>query len=192
MGKPKALLDWHGVPLVAHVAAVLVEAVEPGAVVVVRAAGQPLPSLRGVEVIDDTVVERGPLQGLRDGLAALRGRADATFLSGTDAPFLHPRFVRVVLDALDESHDAAVPETDGRLHPLSAAYSVSLLPLVERLLAGGERRVQAVGRHCRMLTLNEVRLRGDPTLARLDPGLRALWNLNTPADYAAALREPSV
>jgi molybdopterin-guanine dinucleotide biosynthesis protein A len=44
MGRPKALLDWHGSTLV-HRAAGLVAREVDGPVVVVRAAGQPLPAL---------------------------------------------------------------------------------------------------------------------------------------------------
>ncbi len=63
--------------------------------VVVRSPGQPLPSLpRGVEVLDDRETGRGPLAGMAVGLAALAGRGEVAYVSSTDAPMLHPAFVR--------------------------------------------------------------------------------------------------
>ena len=47
MGRPKALLDWHGTPLVHHVASILAGVCDP--VVVVAAPGDELPLPAGVE-----------------------------------------------------------------------------------------------------------------------------------------------
>src|SRR3954452_12128470 len=64
MGTPKAALEWHGSTLLRHVVGLVARGVE-GRVVVVRAAGQALPSLpAGVEVAQDAREGRGPLQGL--------------------------------------------------------------------------------------------------------------------------------
>ena len=84
MGTPKADLDWHGVPLVVHVAGA-VKAAVAGPVAVVAAPDQPLPQLPpGITVTRDPVEGRGPLQGLIAGLAALD--ADVAFVCATDQP----------------------------------------------------------------------------------------------------------
>src|SRR4051794_41302643 len=71
MGTPKAALTWHGSTLLGRVCGLVARAVA-GPVVVVRAPGQPLPALpAGVQVVDDPVEGRGPLQGIVTGLAAL-------------------------------------------------------------------------------------------------------------------------
>ena len=48
---------------------------------------------------EDAREGRGPLQGLAAGLAAVGDRAVAAYVSSTDVPLLHPRFIRRVLAA---------------------------------------------------------------------------------------------
>lgn len=170
MGQPKADLPFGDSTLLGTILDTLAAVATP--VVVVAAAGQALPSLpSGVEIVRDTVPEEGPLRGLAAGLAALAGRADIAFVAACDLPRLTPDFVRSVLAQLDDA-DAAVPVADGRLHPLAAAYRVTLLPTVEGLLGEGSRR---------MLDLLEVvRVRHVPAAASL------LVNVNSPDEYAAA------
>ena len=178
MGRPKAALEWHGSTLLRRVTGLVGRAVD-GPVFVVRAPGQDLPPLAtGVEVVDDALADRGPLQGLAAGLAALEGRADAAYVSATDVPFLHPDFVRAVVAALDVDADAAVPHADGRPQPLAAAYRLTVRPVVERRLAAGRRDLMSL--------LAELRVR------RLDdfPHPESLRNLNDPGAYAAARSQP--
>jgi len=177
MGTPKALLDWHGAPLVRRVTGLLARVASP--VVVVHAAGQELPSLPGVELVVDEHPGRGPLEGIAAGMRALRGRCDAAFVSSVDVPLLHPRFVRSVAGALN-GHDVALPVADGHNHPLSAAYRISLLEVVERLLA--EDRLRPA------FLFDESSVRRLENGEIDEPG--SLRNLNTPEDYAAALAEP--
>lgn len=187
MGADKASLEWQGAPLVVHVVQAVRAGLEQpagdrsrGVTIVVRAPGQVLPALpSGVEVVDDAVPGRGPLQGLRDGLAAVSERADVAFVASTDLPLLRPEVVRLVVDAVGDDVDAAVPVVQGRRHPLAAAYRTSLVPLVDELLAAGERRVGALADRCRALWLDEEEL------GRVDPELRSLVNVNTPADLDA-------
>src|SRR5215212_10189490 len=121
MGTPKATLEWHGSTLLRRVTGIVARATG-GPVVVVRAPGQDLPALpKGVEVTEDAEEGRGPLQGLAAGLAAVDGRADVAFVSSTDAPLLHPAFVRRVVGALDGEQDVALPQTGGFPHPLAGA-----------------------------------------------------------------------
>lgn len=188
MGVPKESLDWGGVPLVAHVAETVAQVAAPGPVVVVARAGQRLPDLPpDVAVVHDSVDGNGPLQGLRDGLAALAGRAELAFVAATDLPLLSPSFVRCVLDALEPGLDAAIPVVRGRRHVLVSAYDVSLVGTVDALLASGERRVRALLEHCRVRFLDEGELLSDPELAELDPRLESVVGANTPAEYGAAL-----
>lgn len=193
MGVPKASLDWHGTPLLAHVAAIVADAVAPGPVVVVHAAGQELPPLpAGVETVEDTVPAQGPLQALHDGLRAVEDRADAAFLGCTDAPFLHAGLVRLLLDRLAaDGADAVLPESGGRRHYGAAAYRVDLAAEAGRLLAAGNRRLAALVDGVRTVVLPEAELRR--ALSAVDPELRALDDVDTPAEWAAALAsgEPS-
>jgi molybdopterin-guanine dinucleotide biosynthesis protein A len=188
MGAPKELLDWHGTPLVAHVAGIVAAAVAPGPVVVVARRGQAVPPLPGgVEVVRDSVEGQGPLQALRDGLDAVAGRCDAAFVAATDLPLLRPELVRRVLDALEPDDDAAVPVALGRRHVLAAAYATGVVGAVDELLGEGERRVTVLLERCRVRLLDQGALLADRALARADPRLDSLANANTPAEWEDAV-----
>ena len=188
MGRPKAWLPVGGELMLQRVVRVLREAVGP--VVAVAAPGQNVPPLPAdVEIVRDEVEGNGPLQGLAAGLAALEGKADAAYLSACDVPFLTAAFVETVVSFLDELRGSpprntpsiAVPHVGGYHHPLAAAYRLAVRPVVAGLLAAGRLRpvflFDAVP--TRVITPDEL------------PGLDPLRNLNTPEDYAAALRDLS-
>jgi molybdopterin-guanine dinucleotide biosynthesis protein A len=181
MGRPKAWLPFAGELMLPRVVRLLREAVEP--VVVVAAPGQDVPPLPGeVAVVRDEEQGRGPLQGLAAGLAALEGQAEAAYLSSCDVPFLRPAFVRRLIDLLGQ-HSICVPRVGEYHHPLAAVYRVEVAKAVRRLLAEGRLRpfflFEAV----------PTRVVEAAELADVDATLQTLRNLNTPADYAAAVRE---
>lgn len=181
MGRAKAWLPFGEELMLPRVVRLLREAVDP--VVVVAAPGQDVPPLPPeVAVVRDEAEGRGPLQGLAAGLAALRGQADAAYLSSCDVPFLRPAFVRRLVELLAD-HAICVPHYGAYHHPLAAVYRLEVADAVTRLLAEGRLRpfflFEAVP--TRVVEAGE--------LADVDPMLDTLWNLNTPEEYEAALRE---
>jgi molybdopterin-guanine dinucleotide biosynthesis protein A len=181
MGRPKAWLPFGGELMLPRVVRLLGQAVAP--VVVVAAPGQEVPPLPpGVEVVRDPERGRGPLQGLAAGLEALRGQAEASYLSSCDVPFLRPAFVRRMVELLG-AHAIGVPEVGGYRHPLAAVYRVEVASAVTRLLAQDRLRPAFL--------FEEVptRIVQPGELADADGSFQTLRNLNTPADYEAALRE---
>jgi molybdopterin-guanine dinucleotide biosynthesis protein A len=189
MGLDKALLDRLGVPLVSYVSSVLSEAVD-GPVVVVRGAGATLGGLvEGIEVVQDALPDQGPLEGLRAGLAALAGRADVAFVASVDLPLLRVELVRAVMGALEAHPEAqvVVPRVGGHRHPLAAAYRLEVLATVEALLEAGERRLGLVPERCVAVELDAATLLADGALARADPELASLVDVDSPAELRAAL-----
>ena len=186
MGSPKAALDWHGSTLLRRVTGIVARAVV-GPVVVVSAPGQELPELApSVEVVADAREGRGPLQGLAAGLAAIGDRAGSAYVSSTDVPLLHPGFVQHVLRRLSDDVDVVLPEIGGYRQPLSAAYRIDLLDTIEELIAADRMRPAFLFERCRVLHLTGETMLEDPALARLDPRLESVSNLNEPADYQRA------
>ena len=180
MGQPKAWLPFGNELMLQRTVRTLRDVVN--SVVVVAAPQQDVPALPAdVEIVRDEVDGHGPLQGLAAGLAALEGKADAAFLSSCDMPLLTPAFVRRVIETLGE-RTAAVPRVDDHLHPLAGAYRLSVLPHVRAMLAAKQFRLSDLfGRvPTRYIEAHE--------LADLD----SLRNVNTPEEYAAALRELDV
>jgi molybdopterin-guanine dinucleotide biosynthesis protein A len=194
MEQPKASLEWHGSTLLAHVAGLLARTLE-GPLVVVRAADQTLPPLPPlVEIAVDARDGGGPLEGIAAGLRAVERRTPVVFVSAVDVPLLQPAFVRRVLQLLDDDAEAAVPRVGSHIHPLTAAYRVSLLPIVEELLAGGGAPVLDLLARVATRFLDEADLLADREVRARDPALDSLRNLNTPAEYdeARALPAPPV
>src|SRR5438309_1090333 len=181
MGRPKAWLPFGGELMLPRVARLLGEVVSP--LVVVAAPEQDVPPLPAdVTVVRDEQKGRGPLQGLAAGLEALRGQADAAYVSSCDVPLLRPAFVRRLIDLLGE-HAICVPRVGDYHHPLAAIYRLEVVGAVERLLAANRLRpfflFEAVP--TRVVEANELR--------EADPTFQTLRNLNTPEDYETALRE---
>ena len=192
MGRPKASLEWHGSTLVRRVAGIIARTVD-GPVIVVRAPGQKLPSLPpGVRVVEDAREGQGPLQGIAAGLTAAAGDAELAYVSSTDVPLLHPAFVAAVLAAADrEDVDVALPVAQGFKQPLAAAYRTSLLADVEELIMSDRMRPAFLFERCRVRELGESDLLRDARLARADPELLSLRNLNNQAEYEEARARPA-
>jgi molybdenum cofactor guanylyltransferase len=194
MGSPKAALEWHGSTLLRRVTGLVARVVD-GPVVVVRAPDQELPDLDPrVELVADAREGRGPLQGLAAGLTAIDDRAEVVYVSSTDVPLLHPAFVRRVVGAFTDDVDVVLPEIGGYRQPLAAGYRVGLLGTVEELIAADRLKPAFLFERCRVLRLSDTDMLGDRFVARLDPELESVRNLNEPADYqrARALGPPEI
>jgi molybdenum cofactor guanylyltransferase len=181
MGRPKAWLPFAGEVMLPRVVRLLGEAVHP--IVVVAAPDQEVPPLPPeVAVVRDDEKGRGPLQGLAAGLTALRGQAEAAYLSSCDVPFLRPAFVRRLIDLLGD-HAICVPRVGDYHHPLAAVYRLEVADAVSRLLAEDRLRPFFLFEAVRTRVVEAAEL------ADVDPTFQTLRNLNTPEDYEAALRE---
>src|SRR5436190_1588742 len=171
MGRPKAWLPFGGELMLPRVARLLGEAVS--SLVVVAAPGQDVPPLPdAIAVVRDEEKGRGPLQGLQAGLAALRGQADAAYLSSCDVPFLKPAFVRRLIDLLGDQQ-ICVPRVGEYHHPLAAVYRLEVTEAVERLLREDRLRPFFLFESVptRVVTADELR--------DVDPDFQSLRNLNT-------------
>lgn len=179
MGRPKAWLPVGDETMLGRVVRVLGEIVSP--IVVVAATGQDVPPLpKSVSVVRDPEPERGPLQGLASGLAALEGRVEAAYASSCDVPLLRPAFVRRMIELLGEDV-ICVPDFGGYKHPLAAVYRVEVAPIAARLLAEGKSRPAFLFEQVR------TRIVGPAELADVDPEGESLRNVNTPQEYESAL-----
>jgi molybdopterin-guanine dinucleotide biosynthesis protein A len=179
MGHPKALLPFGPETMVQRVVRILGEVVSP--IVVVAAKEQILPRLpTGVIIARDERPERGPLEGIAAGLAALPADTSAAYITSCDVPLLQPAFVRHLLKRLGE-HEAAVPVEERFFHPLSAVYRTCVLTHVQQLLAADQLRPAFL-----FDRVSTVRVPVEE-LKTVDPTLSTLQNLNHPGDYLAAL-----
>jgi molybdopterin-guanine dinucleotide biosynthesis protein A len=164
-----------------------------GPVVVVRATGQELAPLPpSVELAEDAREGRGPLQGIAAGLARIGGRAAIVYVTGVDAPLLHPAFVRHVARSLGPDEDVALPRAHGFAQPLAAAYRTTIAPRLQALLASEQRLdTRSLIAELRVRELDEAALLAGADVATLDPALDSLLNLNEPGEYESARARPA-
>ncbi|MGE5194613.1 MAG: molybdenum cofactor guanylyltransferase [Deltaproteobacteria bacterium] len=181
MGRSKAWLTFGPEVMLQRVVRLLSEVVSP--IVVVAAQGQDVPELpAGVEIARDEHEGLGPLAGLAVGVAALAGRVEAAYASSCDVPLLRPAFVARVIAAL-EDYDLAIPRDGEYHHPLAAVYRTRLVPTIRELIAARRLRPFFLLERARAREIDVAELR------HVDPALSSLRNINTPEEYAAALKE---
>ncbi len=163
MGQPKATLRFGDAPLLERIINELSREFDQVVVVAAPETQEPFEIRKLLPEADEFVIVRddGAYKGPVEALArGLRAAAsDVAFACSCDLPLLRAEVARALCLMLD-GDDAVMPEVGGFLQPLHAAYR----------------------RRC------AVRRVGEAELRRLDPELRSVFNVNTPADYAQALR----
>lgn len=190
MGQAKALLPVpkSGQPLLRHMIERL-HALPIDRVIVV--ANQPnwvqyLPSELPTLYVPDAYPGAGPLGGLATGVQAC---PDWGICLACDLPLVNPRVLQFLCELAGESlkaggarWDAIVPQIGGYEQPLHALYQRSVAPAIIKCLAAGERRVTSFLPHVRVRWVSETELRP------LDPNLSSFFNVNTPEEWAEAVR----
>lgn len=156
-------------------------------VVVVAACGQLLPPLPSEVIVDrDQFSNAGPLGGLLTGLKRVQCELNDTvfptasvWVSSCDTPFIDAEFIQA-LHCQRDCFDVICVESEGRVNPLNAVYSMGCLAVLERLFLAGERRAMAL--------LDAVNTKTVP-LSDICNGraIDFLLNVNTPELLARAL-----
>lgn len=129
MGEDKASLMVGGVALGERVASQLQTCCDKVTVI-----GRD--AITGFFFIEDSEEYAGPLVAL----ASFSPSADLVIVASCDLPLFEASIVHQLLERLG-SHDAAVPEVEGRLQPLCALYRSSSFGFARSLASQGERRV---------------------------------------------------
>ncbi|ACD94879.1 molybdenum cofactor guanylyltransferase [Trichlorobacter lovleyi] len=176
MGQDKAFLAVEGVPVIERILLALQGCFEH--LLLVGDRPERFARYR-LQVVPDSY-PGSSLGGLYTGLQ--HAETDLIFVSSCDIPFPDPELIRLIC-AASASCDAVVPATAGGPEPLFALYRKSCLPLMQAALEAGQYRINAV------LGQLNVRTIAPEQLAKLDPGGRALLNINTPQEYAACRLE---
>ncbi|VTS05231.1 molybdenum cofactor guanylyltransferase [Tuwongella immobilis] len=187
MGRPKAMLEIAGEPMLARVIRQLSSGCSP--IVVVSAAGQPWHSVisgrlsghLGVFWEVDRWPGEGPLGGILTAMIALQPMVDAVLVCGCDQPFLSPAVISKLIDGWQGAM-VRMPVVDGQRYPLTALYAMSFLPEMLRQFEAGERRPR------RLADCGSTEWVSAAEIQQVDPDLLCLRNINTPDDYENAIR----
>jgi len=166
MGRNKALLPFHGMTLVEHVAGIVRQAA--GSVTLIGDPRQ-LGHL-GLPVIPDQLAGRGPAGGIYTALTMTT--TDWNLIAGCDMPGITCDILLGLLRraALGSADCVAATGSDGEPEPLCAIYHRRCLPVVGRAI-----------RENRLKMKNLLAELG-AELMPVDPS--ALANVNTPGEWA--------
>ncbi len=152
--------------------------------IVVAARDQSIDGLpKSVRIAFDERSDRGPLQGIHSGMAALPAAIDAAFVTSCDVPLLSPAFVFRLFDLLTAETQVVVPVEEKYHHPLAAVYRRSVLPVISDLLQADRLRP--------VFLYDEVETRcvWVEDFCDVDAQLNSLKNLNDAESYLNAIRQ---
>lgn len=182
MGRDKALLPFLGQPLIARVAARLVDIADE---LYVTAPNEMAYAFLGLRCIADAVPGLGALGGLA---TALRGaRCPWVAVVACDMPWVQPALLSAMAaQAQSEQWDVLIPRLSAGFEPFHAIYRrEACLSHVEEALAAGERKASAWFQSPSAASLR-VRVLESAEISPFDPQFRSFLNLNTPAEWRAA------
>lgn len=136
MGKPKALLELNGAPMIVHMARIV--AAVAGTPIVV---GSPqMYELLGLRAIADDFPGAGPLGGIATALGA--GDRLWNLIVACDLPYLSEPWLEYLAGrALASAADAVIPMSAGGAEPLCAMYHKRGEEAIRAALARGTRKV---------------------------------------------------
>lgn len=166
MGREKALLDWHGRPLLQHVVELLMTVAFP-----VRAVGR--------DDFPDLETGLGPMGGVLTALAA--SGTDFNFIVAVDLPLLTRKFIKYFAARSFSSSCSVVACKIGSDFPLLLAVRRSALSAATDYVRTGRRSVRG------FIEESGPELVSSDDLQRNGFSLGMFQNLNTMDDYRLAL-----
>ena len=176
MGQDKRLLSIGDETLYTRSLSVLRAIFER--VVVVVAQDSPLMA-SDAPVLRDVIPHCGSLGGLYTGLK--EARTQWVFAVACDMPFLDPGTIRHFTSLKGEG-DVIMAKLRNGFQPMHALYHRNCLPIMEGLIHAQDFKIHRLADHPAV----RVRIVTREELSRVDPEGRSFYNVNTPADLAAA------
>lgn len=178
----KAALEHAGESMLARVCRAV--AGEAARVIVVAAAGQPLPRLPvTVEIVRDTRPAAGPLAALHDGLVHAGHGPRTAIVAPCDVPGLEPELVRLLVRAAREPGVRwAVPLVGGHPQVLVSALATDLVEPLAAALAAGHRGPRSLFEKLCRERPGSVRVIGADELGIVDPSLASFADIDAPED----------
>lgn len=176
MKKNKAFLELEGSPLIERSLNVLQTVFTE----VLISSNKPELFVRyKVPVIQDEILDQGPLEGLYQGLKV--AKYDEVFFVACDMPFLEAGLIRFLAKWVPE-YDIVVPRLQFGIHPLHAFYHRRCLSKIKEKLEAGCLKVSDFCRSCSVRYVEETELQAFGDLSKI------FCNVNTPEDWSAILK----
>ena len=124
----------------------------------------------------DQRTDRGPLEGIRVGLARLAESVEYAFVTSCDVPLLNPALIRQLFQQIGDA-PAIVPVDGKRVFGMTAIYRTDLHASIDQRIEAGQLRVSDLAD---AFGARKIQVQ---TLASSDPNLDSLTNVNSAKDY---------
>ena len=173
-GSPKAWAEYQGKPFIHHLHDLL-SGIFPHTYV---ALNRPDPKYDGMNTLVDLLPEGGPMNAIYSALK--QTKASSIFVTACDLPLLGDREIRYLLDHWREDYPALAYQREGHWEPLCGIYNATLLPQLQKSLAGNEFSLK------RLLDQSGAQALAWPE----DRGSQGLRNINTVEDYQELVEPP--
>ena len=128
-------------------------------------------------LVGDVYPGKGSLGGIYSGIKVAHNQH--SLVVACDMPFLDLRLLRYMI-LLSPGQDVVIPRVGELTAPLHAIYSRRCLQPIERVLAGGGRRIIEFFPEVRVRYIEEQEIK------LFDPQCLSFFNINTPADLEKA------
>jgi molybdenum cofactor guanylyltransferase len=162
MGTDRALLDWHGRTLLAHMTDLLQGVTEEVLVV-------------GRDPLPDRIPGRGPLSGIATALET--SSTDANLILAVDLPHLTQDFLKYLRVRIENSAHPLVACKIESAFPLCLGIWRPMLPAVLRRLAANDLSVRG------MIEAGNTEFVLDTQLVNIGFGLQMFRNIDSPRDH---------
>lgn len=167
-GKNKALVKFHGIPLIERVLDVMRPIFRR--IIIITNTPDEYSYLK-LPMYQDIIKGLGPLGGIITGLRVIPNNAG--FFVACDMPFLNQGLIRHIVE-IKADFDVVVPRISGNMEALHALYRTGCQSKIEDLINS---RIYQVFRF-----FNEVSVRyvDEDEVRIFDPDLRSFFNVNKP------------
>ena len=170
MGRDKAMLEWHGKPLILQAVGTLQQVCSK----VIISAKQHEYAFTGCEIWPDELAVPAPITGIYSCLK--RSSDERIMVLSCDMPLVTPALLAYLLE-FDHAYDVIVPVHDNLcIEPLCGLYHRRILPLLEVALEAQQYSLQ----QCIASTTHKL-VEILPDTPVFTPTL--FLNINTPEDY---------
>ncbi len=177
LGQPKALLDFYGKSLIAHMVEILQISFDQITLVTDR------PELYDnlpVKITGDLLKNemKSPLRGIHAGLSS--SSLPFQFVIACDMPFLQPDLIEYMAKYAPD-YDAVVPCNGSYYQPLHAYYNRRCIEVIEEQISNGHYKVTDFYSKLTIRYINSAEI------AKYDPKELSFVNINTWSDYEQAI-----
>ena len=168
MGTDKALIEINGQSMIKKAYLLLKDLCDE---IILSTTGSYF--FKGIKKVSDEKPGLGPIGGIYSCLK--QSGTDKNLVLAVDIPFVNQDILKFLIENIDNS-DVIFPLNElGKIEPLCAIYSKSILPAIEKMIQQGDFKVQNLKQYINVKTIQISR---DQKF--FDEKL--FLNLNTPAD----------